>query len=134
MTSPYLTILQAERSMRSGGSRAMLPRNKTQGKKVADEHKANAESVEARGKEQENVGRSEKMDSKFEEDQAGLEVGERRPWLSERWEERGNGIIRPQDVDDSLRCQMSGLCEGVDSCKIGKLIQTKKHWTDLLFP
>ena len=46
--------------------------------------------------------------------------GNRSQWLSGQWAHKGNGIIGPHEVDNSLRCQRSRLCEGLESCKIGR--------------
>ena len=53
------------------------------------------------------------------------DIGDKPNWLSERWTDRGNGIIGPHDVDDSMRCQKSRLCEGLESCKLGESLMLR---------
>ncbi len=37
-------------------------------------------------------------------------------WLSREWDNKWNGITGPLQEDPSLRCQVSGICEGLLSC------------------
>lgn len=41
-------------------------------------------------------------------------------WLRERWTDRGGGVIGANDIDTSLRCEGSGICEGIAACKPGE--------------
>jgi hypothetical protein len=50
---------------------------------------------------------------------ATREVSQQRMWLSTKWAGKGDGIVGAEGVDNSLRCEMSGICEGSKSCQKG---------------
>ena len=48
-------------------------------------------------------------------------------WLSKEWDNKWNGITAPLQEDPSLRCQVSGICEGVLSCPKSKALISREQ-------
>lgn len=47
-------------------------------------------------------------------------VGPTKPvWVSKIGIRGSKAVLGPDDIDDSLRCEMSSICEGVNVCKPG---------------
>ena len=61
-------------------------------------------------------------------DAAKAAEGKQNTWLSDAWAGKGNGITGPDDVDSSLRCEKSGICEGIASCKAGTFPFFSRAW------
>ena len=54
-------------------------------------------------------------------------------WLSSRWADRGNDILGDDEIDASIRCETSGICEGAGSCPPGvSLISVTNDTEDFL--
>lgn len=50
-----------------------------------------------------------------------VEIDPRPKWVTKKGSRSStNGVVGPNDIDDSLRCEISGICEGVAVCKPGE--------------
>ena len=72
------------------------------------------------------MGRSRAMLPEL--DAAKAAEGKQVTWLSDAWAGKGNGVMGPNDVDSSLRCEKSGICEGIASCKAGMFPCFSRGW------
>ena len=61
-----------------------------------------------------------------------LDAAKEVTWLSDAWAGKGNGVMGPNDVDSSLRCEKSGICEGIASCKAGTFPWSSRGWPPTL--